>query len=79
MAGVINFALSPMHIDTYSVEQTALLSACHDIETLLVDDTPGWLKPKHFGPLTVAAKADSRGEFMEIRSQMSRGSPRSPN
>jgi oxaloacetate decarboxylase alpha subunit len=68
VAGAINFSLSPVHTDAYYGAKAAALSESPDVDTLLIYDTAGCLKPERVGGLVAAVQANSRGKPIEIHS-----------
>ena len=68
VAGAINFSLSPVHTDAYYGERAAELSASPDVDTLLIYDTAGCLKPDRVGSLVTAIRAGGNGKPIELHS-----------
>lgn len=68
VAGAINFSLSPVHTDEYYGQRAAELSASDDVDTLLIYDTAGCLKPERVGSLVDAVRANGRGKPIELHS-----------
>ena len=68
VAGAINYSLSPIHTDAYYGARALELSASSDVDTLLIYDTAGSLKPERVGGLIAAISANARDKPLEIHS-----------
>ena len=68
VVGAINYSLSPIHTDAYYGARALELSASSDIDTLLIYDTAGSLKPERVGGLVATIIANARGKPIEIHS-----------
>jgi oxaloacetate decarboxylase alpha subunit len=68
VAGAIMFTLSPVHTDEYYADKADKLSACPDIDTLLLYDTAGVLEKERLSTLVPAIRAKSRGKPIEFHS-----------
>lgn len=68
VAGAINFSLSPVHTDEYYGRKAAELAASDDVDTLLIYDTAGCLKPERVAGLVAAVRASGRGKPIELHS-----------
>lgn len=66
VAGTIHYSLSDVHTDNYFGQKAALLSASPDIDTLLVYDASGILRPERVGALIAAVKKNARGKPIEL-------------
>jgi len=68
VAGAIMFTLSPVHTDAYYAKQADELSACDDIDTLLLYDTAGVLEKERLSTLVPAIREKARGKPIEFHS-----------
>ena len=68
VAGAINFSDSPVTTDEYYAARARELSASADIDTLLIYDTAGCLRPERVAGLVAAVCANSSGKPIEIHS-----------
>jgi oxaloacetate decarboxylase (Na+ extruding) subunit alpha len=68
VAGAIMFTLSPVHTDEYYAEKADRLSACPDIDTILLYDTAGVLEKGRLQTLLPAIIDKSRGKPIEFHS-----------
>ncbi len=68
VAGAINFSSSPVHTDEYYGARAAELSASPDVDTLLIYDTAGCLRPERVGSLVAQVRANGRGKPIELHS-----------
>ena len=68
VAGAINFSASPVTSDEYYGARAAELAASADIDTLLIYDTAGCLRPERVAGLVAAIRANSRSKPIEIHS-----------
>lgn len=68
VAGAIMFALSPVHTDAYYAEKADRLSACPDIDSILLYDTAGVLEKERLATLVPALVANARGKRIEMHS-----------
>lgn len=68
VAGSIMFTLSPVHTDDYYADKADRLSACPDIDTLLLYDTAGVLERERMKTLVPAIVAKARGKPVEFHS-----------
>ncbi len=68
VAGSIMFTLSPVHTDEYYADKADKLSACPDIDTLLLYDTAGVLDRDRIKTLVPAVIAKARGKPIEFHS-----------
>ena len=68
VAAAINFSHSPVHTDAYYGARAVELSASADVDTLLIYDTAGCLRPERVAGLVAAIRANSRGKPIEIHS-----------
>lgn len=68
VAGAIMFTLSPVHTDDYYADKADKLSACDDIDTLLLYDTAGVLEKERLQTLIPAIQAKARGKPIEFHS-----------
>src|ERR1700732_147144 len=66
VAGAIMFTLSPVHTDGYYADKADKLSACPDVDTLLLYDTAGVLDKERLSTLVPAIKAKARGKPIEF-------------
>lgn len=66
VAGAIMFTLSPVHTDAYYADKAAKLSACPDIDTLLLYDTAGVLEKDRLKTLLPAIVKNARGKPIEF-------------
>ncbi|MDT0618700.1 hypothetical protein RM531_09440 [Salinisphaera sp. P385] len=68
VAGSIMFTMSPVHTDEYYADKADKLSACDDIDTILLYDTAGVLERGRMETLIPAIKANARGKPIEFHS-----------
>lgn len=68
VAGAVMFTSSPVHTDAYYAKQVDELSACPDIDTILLYDTAGVLEKERLSTLVPAIKAEARGKPLEFHS-----------
>ena len=68
VAGAIMFTLSPVHTDEYYADKADKLSACPDIDTLLLYDTAGVLEKERLTTLLPAIVEKARGKPLEFHS-----------
>lgn len=68
VAGAIMFTLSPVHTDEYYAKQADELSACDDIDTILLYDTAGVLEKERLATLVPAIRAKARNKPIEFHS-----------
>ena len=68
VAGAIMFTLSPVHTDAYYADKADKLSACPDIDTILLYDTAGVLEKERMQSLLPAIIEKSRGKPIEFHS-----------
>jgi len=68
VAGAIMFALSPVHTDEYYAAKADQLSACPDIDTILLYDTAGVLDRQRMATLVPAIVKNARGRKIEFHS-----------
>ena len=68
VAGSIMFTSSPVHTDEYYADKADRLSACPDIDTLLLYDTAGVLERERMKTLVPAIVAKARGKPLEFHS-----------
>ncbi|MCK5771192.1 hypothetical protein [Algiphilus sp.] len=68
VAGAIMFTLSPVHTDAYYADKADKLSACDDIDTLLLYDTAGVLERDRLATLIPAIREKARGKPIEFHS-----------
>ena len=68
VSGAINFSDSPVTTDEYYGARAAELAASADIDTLLIYDTAGCLRPDRVAGLVAAVRANSQGKPIEIHS-----------
>lgn len=68
VAGAIMFTSSPVHTDEYYADKADKLSACPDIDTLLLYDTAGVLDRERMATLVPAIKEKARGKPIEFHS-----------
>jgi len=68
VAGAIMFALSPVHTDEYYAAKADQLSACPDIDTILLYDTAGVLDRQRMATLVPAIVKNARGKKIEFHS-----------
>ena len=68
VAGAIMFALSPVHTDAYYAQKAKLLSASHDVDTLLLYDTAGVLDKERLSTLLPGIVKNARGKPIEFHS-----------
>ncbi|MAA74074.1 MAG: pyruvate carboxylase [Salinisphaeraceae bacterium] len=68
VAGAIMFTLSPVHTDAYYADKADKLSACDDIDTLLLYDTAGVLDKERMQTLIPAIRDKARGKPIEFHS-----------
>ena len=68
VAGSIMFTSSPVHTDEYYADKADKLSACPDIDTLLLYDTAGVLDKERMQTLVPAIQANARGKPIEFHS-----------
>ncbi len=68
VAGAINFSDSPVTTDEYYGARTAELAASAAIDTLLIYDTAGCLRPDRVAGLVAAVRANSLGKPIEVHS-----------
>jgi oxaloacetate decarboxylase alpha subunit len=66
VAGAIMFALSPVHTDEYYADKADKLSACRDVDTILLYDTAGVLEKERLRTLLPAIVARARGKKIEM-------------
>lgn len=66
VAGAIMFALSPVHTDEYYAARADELSACPDIDTILLYDTAGVLDRERLSSLVPAIVRNARGKRIEM-------------
>lgn len=65
IAGSLMYTLSPVHDDAYYADKAKKLSACPDIDTLLLYDTAGVLTKERMTTLIPAILANSNGKPLE--------------
>lgn len=68
VSGAIMFTLSPVHTDAYYADKADKLSACPDIDTILLYDTAGVLEKERLTTLLPAIVAKARGKPIEFHS-----------
>ncbi|MES1944909.1 pyruvate carboxylase [Salinisphaera sp. PC39] len=68
VAGAIMFTSSPVHTDEYYADKADKLSACPDIDTLLLYDTAGVLDRERMETLVPAIQKNARGKPIEFHS-----------
>lgn len=66
IAGSLMYTLSPVHDDAYYADKAKKLSACADIDTLLLYDTAGVLTKERMSTLIPAILANSNGKPLEF-------------
>ena len=66
IAGSLMYTLSPVHDDAYYADKAKKLSACADIDTLLLYDTAGVLTKERMATLIPAILANSNGKRLEF-------------
>jgi len=66
VSGAIMFTLSPVHTDDYYADKAAKLSACDEIDTLLLYDTAGVLNPDRMRTLIPAILKNTNGKPVEF-------------
>jgi oxaloacetate decarboxylase alpha subunit len=65
IAGSLMYTLSPVHDDAYYADKAKKLSACPDIDTLLLYDTAGVLTKERMTTLIPSILANSNGKPLE--------------
>ncbi len=65
IAGSLMYTLSPVHDDAYYADKAKKLSACADIDTLLLYDTAGVLTKERMTTLIPSILANSNGKPLE--------------
>ena len=65
IAGSLMYTLSPVHDDAYYADKAKKLSACADIDTLLLYDTAGVLTKERMTTLIPSIIANSNGKKLE--------------
>jgi oxaloacetate decarboxylase (Na+ extruding) subunit alpha len=68
VAGSIMFTLSPVHTDEYYADKAKRISACDDIDTILLYDTAGVLEKERMQTLIPAIIKNSNGKPLEFHS-----------
>jgi oxaloacetate decarboxylase (Na+ extruding) subunit alpha len=68
VAAAIMFTLSPVHTDAYYADKADKLSACADVDTLLLYDTAGVLDKERLRTLVPAIVAKAHGKPIEFHS-----------
>ena len=68
VAGAIMFTLSPVHTDAYYADKADALSACPDVDTILLYDTAGVLEKERLSTLVPAIVENARGKPIEFHS-----------
>lgn len=66
IAGSLMYTLSPVHDDAYYADKAKKLSACPDIDTLLLYDTAGVLTKERMATLIPVILANSNGKPLEF-------------